>query len=291
MFKQKNNYYSKALNNLEIKIIANAFIYNSLSIDAIKQLEDISNLPNVYKQIIGLPDLHPGYGVPIGSAFASPLEGGIISSEAVGYDINCGIRLIKTNLEENDLSKSFLEKLSKEYKKLPLGLSSDGIKLSKEEFFDILKNGINAKKVSKVIDKKDNLFIENFGFLEGADYSNLSKEAIKLGIKQVGTLGQGNHFIDLVIVNEIFDKKIAKLFNLKKNQVCVMIHSGSRGFGYKIASEYNKLFTNKNPIAYEYFASNIGQKYYQAMLCASNFAFVNRSVLDYRFRDFLSNLF
>jgi tRNA-splicing ligase RtcB (3'-phosphate/5'-hydroxy nucleic acid ligase) len=274
------NTYSCKKNNKSVEVVATPKIFNNLDETAINQLLSITEIDSVYEKVIGLPDMHVGYGVPIGSCFATDYEKGIISSEAVGYDINCGVRLITTNLTKKDLCEKDLHKITKSLETLPLGLSNKGVSLTKKEFNDILLTGVNWAIDNNYFSKKQKQRVEENGVYKNAKIDYLSKEATKRGIQQVGTLGQGNHFVDLLLVEDVFSEKYAKKLNLFKDQYCVMLHSGSRGFGHQIAKDFTTKFTNKKPFAYEDFHSKIGQQYYYSMLCAANFAFVNRTILS-----------
>ncbi len=279
--KIQENTYSVKKNNLDVNIIASEKIFSNIDKTAIDQLLSIADMKNVYKKVIGLPDMHVGYGVPIGSCFASDYDTGIISSDAVGYDINCGVRLIKTNLFKKDLRSKDLQKITKSLESLPLGLSNKGISLSKKDFQEILLTGVDWAVDNDYIKKSSKRNIEDKGVYKQASLDFLSKQSIKRGLQQIGTLGQGNHFVDLLLVSERFSEKQAKRLGLFKDQFCVMLHSGSRGFGHQVAKDYSNILTYKKPFAYDLFHSPKGQAYYKSMLCASNFAFVNRTILDY----------
>ena len=277
-FKNKNGFFTTNHNNTEVKLLITPSLFSKVSDSALEQLINSTNLPNIHS-IIGLPDIHTGFGVPIGSVISSNYENGFISSEAVGFDINCGVRLVRTNLFLKDLSKKDLENLSKNLSKLPLGLSNEGYKISKKDLDEILNKGINWAISKKLVLSKEKKAIEYNGYFKEADSSKISKKAKDIAIKQLGTLGQGNHFIDVCVVSDIFDKNISKKWNISKNQICVFIHTGSRGLGYTVGKEYSSLFKNKKPICYEPFKSKIAQDYFKAMNACANYAFVNRSVL------------
>jgi len=284
---QSNCIYSTTKNNHLIKVISNNSLFNGIEKDSLNQLLSIADLPNIADPILGFPDMHVGYGVPIGSAFGSPTSNGIISSEAVGFDINCGIRLIKTNLYKKDVSKEQLFILLKNLQKLPLGLSQDGISLSKSQFDDILLTGVNWCVSNNFCNSRDKKYIEKNGFLKDAKFDFISSLAIKRGITEVGTLGIGNHFIDILEIQEVIDPIVAREFGLSQNQICIMLHTGSRGFGHQIATEFNDAFFYKKPISYQEFNSELGQKYYFSMLAAGNYAFVNRAVLSFKIIDII----
>ncbi len=290
-FTYKKGFFISRNNNREIKIAISKLLFKNISSEAFNQLLSISSLKEVSSPILAMPDIHPGFGVPIGSVFASLKENAIISADAVGYDINCGIRIIKISLFLKDLKKEDLVLLSKELKKLPLGLSSDGLKLNNKDYLDILKQGANWCVSKKYCEKKDLSYMYNQGFFKDADVSKISKEALKRGKTQVGTLGQGNHFIDILEVSKVFNKDISNQFDLRKGQLVIMLHTGSRGLGHQIASDYFKKFKIKEPLSHASFSSKEGSDYYKAMCAAANFAFVNRTVLSSLIKDvFLKTL-
>ncbi|MDD2477997.1 MAG: RtcB family protein [Candidatus ainarchaeum sp.] len=278
----KENHYFASKNGKEIKIICSKKLFLKIPKSAFKQLENISLLPNIISPIIALPDIHPGFGVPIGSVFATLKENAIISSEAVGYDINCGVRLIKTNLYKKDLDKTTLQKLANNLKQLGLGLSDKGIKITKNDLNEILLTGVDWAIKNNYCLKKDKKYINYNGVFKYADYKGISKTAMTRAQTQVGTLGQGNHFIDIVEVTDVFNKSLSKKFGLKKSQICIFLHSGSRGLGHQVATDYNKKnrSENKDVISYLQLDSKKGNNYYRSMLACANYAFVNRSVLS-----------
>ena len=293
----KENYYFTSKNGKEIKIICSKKLFLQIPKSAFDQLENISLLPNIISPIIALPDIHPGFGVPIGSVFATLKKNAIISSEAVGYDINCGVRLIKTNLYKKDLDKVTLQKLANNLKQLGLGLSDNGIKITTKDLNEILLTGVDWAVKNNYCLKKDKKYINYNGVFRDAGYKAISKNAMDRAKKQVGTLGQGNHFIDVVEITDVFNKSISDRFGLKKSQICIFLHSGSRGLGHQVATDYNnknklenKLENknkNKNKEVVSYFELNSkeGQNYYKSMLACANYAFVNRSVLSKQIED------
>lgn len=270
----------------KIKIISNSSIFSKLDKNAVEQLSNISKLPNLYGEALGFPDLHIGYGVPIGSAFATDLDNfPIISPEAVGYDINCGISLVRTNLFVNDFSSKDYSLLLKELVKLPIGLSSDGLKINNSQLQDICYEGLEWAYKNSYADKYDKLYTDHLGSHRSASFLHISKEAIKRGKQQVGTLGEGNHFIDLVYVDNISNRQFCKTHQITKGQLMIMLHTGSRGFGHQVATDYVSKCEQKSPFAYLDFNSKIGQEYYTSMCAASNYAFVNRAVLRTKVAD------
>ena len=289
MFKYSNNRFVSIKNNIEINLIISKKLFSKIPNSALEQLKGITTIPNICSPIISLPDIQTGFGVPIGSCFVSELENANISVEAIGFDINCGIRLIKTNIFKKQVSEKQLLELSKALKQIPLGLSKDGLKVTNKDLKEILLTGVDwcvSKKYCKVQDRK---YIEYNGSFKDAKVTYISKQALERGKSQIGTLGQGNHFIDLMFVDNIFNKNIAKQFNLQKNQLCIMIHTGSRGLGHQVANDFYKLVETKKPISYFSFNSKDAQKYYVSMLAAANFAFVNRCVLSYKVQEIIKN--
>ena len=285
------SFFIKKINNKEIKILASENVFSKIPISALEQLESISLIPEIESPIIAQADIHPGFSVPIGTVFLSKAKNGIISPSAIGYDINCGVRLIKTNLFLKDVSKQKLVLLQKELSKLPLGLSKNGMKITKKDLDEILNKGINWCVSKNICSKSNSRNIEANGCYKNADSSFVSKEAKDIGILELGTLGEGNHFIDVLVVSDVFDKFLALKQKIKKNQIMILIHTGSRGLGHKVAEDYNKLCENKIPFTYTKFNSKIGQNYYKGMQAAGNFAFVNREVLTKRIQDVFSVIF
>ncbi|MFA5745378.1 MAG: RtcB family protein [archaeon] len=266
--------------NSKIKIISNKTLFSKLDKSAIAQLYSISKLPSVSNYICGFPDLHIGHGVPVGSAFASDLENNpIISPKAVGVDINCGIRLVRTNLFSKDITDKQYKEIIKAFEKLPIGLSKDGVKITKQDLLDICYEGIEWAVKHSYADKFDKLYTDHSGCFEDASPIHFSKSMIETGLQQLGTLGQGNHFIDLVVVDELFDKAFCKEHKIQKDELMIMLHTGSRGLGFQVASDYTNKATNKEPFEYFDFNSKLGQEYYASMCAAANFAYCNRAVL------------
>lgn len=290
-FKKKKNFFITEKNHKQINVLISPELFKNVSKEALDDLISIADIPQTLSPILAMPDIHIGYSVPIGSVFSCLKSNAVISSEAVGYDINCGIRLIKTNLFKKDVSSEQLKVLAKELKKLPLGLSSKGIKITKQDLEDVLNFGSRWALSHKYCKKKDLQKIYSQGFFEGADPSKVSEHAKKRGINQLGTLGKGNHFIDVLEVSKIFNKDLSDTLNLRKGELVVMIHTGSRGLGHQVTTDYNKLFENKKPFSHTHFDSKTGKNCFKAMLCASNFAFVNRIVLSFLVNQAFNKVF
>ena len=289
---------------IEGKMLVPGRIYASdkLSIEesALKQVANVAHLPGILKYSIGLPDMHTGYGFPIGGVAAFDLEEGVISPGGVGYDINCSVRLLRTNLTKKYILKKQKEILEGLDRKIPSGVGRcSKFQATKDEFKKILEGGAKylVKKGYGV--KEDYLHTEEEGCMKGADASKVSDTAIRRGIGQLGTLGAGNHFLEILFVDEIFDDKIAKSFGLKKDQAVIFIHCGSRGLGHQVASDYIR----KMESAYGFenlpdrelinapISSKLGKDYYSAMCAAVNFAFANKQLITHWLREEIKHFF
>ena len=266
---------------------------------AFEQLSNLSKLPNCLTPI-AMPDMHSGYGFPIGGVLASEMESGIVIPGGIGFDINCGIRALATNLTFDDIQNKISEILDKLLEKIGVGLNgnlSSDKHLSEKDICDILNNGLNWCLKNGFATNQDLENCESNGKLNG-DSKKVSKKAIGRARQQLGTLGSGNHFIEIQKVDEIFDSDIAKEFGIiKKNQIVIMIHSGSRGLGHRVASDYiEKIKKNSDEKFIENLEfckinSKIGQNYLLAMNAAANFGYVNRQMMTYEIRRVFSEFF
>ena len=266
------------------------------------QLINLTTLNGVYKYALALPDIHEGYGAPIGGVFASKIEeDGIISPGAIGFDINCGVRLLGSNLLESEI-KEKIPKLTKEiYKEVPSGVGTGGyLNLSFNDLDKILENGIDFMLENGLANKQDKEFCESSGKLL-ADSKSVSQKAKKRGKGQLGTIGAGNHFVEIQKVAEIFDEQLAKELNLFKNQIVVMIHCGSRGLGHQVATDYISMMLKHlddyqiklidQQLACAPFSSSLGQNYFKAMNASANFAWANRQLITIEIRKAWQNVF
>ncbi|MFA5953544.1 MAG: RtcB family protein [Candidatus Pacearchaeota archaeon] len=266
----------------------------------LNQVKNVAQLPGIVKYSLALPDAHQGYGFCIGGVAAFDLEKGIISPGGVGYDINCGVRLLKTNLTKKDISGK--EKILAEFlfKKIPSGVGRGSkFQLTYKQLDEVLEKGVEYLIEKNYASKDDLKNIEENGRIKNADSSKVSERAKKRGIGQLGTLGAGNHFLEIQIVDNIFDDKIAKKFGLFKNQIVIMLHCGSRGLGHQVASDYIKLMEEKydfenlpdRELINAPIKSKLGQDYLQAMNCAANFAFANRQIISHWTKEVFSEIF
>ena len=234
-------------------------------------------------------------GFPIGGVAAFDMDEGIISPGGVGYDINCGVRLLRTDFTEKQIHEKRKELLQEIMKEVPAGVGRSGItKLSKSVLMEILAKGANWALEQGYGTKEDLQRTEENGSMKAADASCISSRALERGIPQLGTLGAGNHFLEIQKVDKIYDEKTAKAFGIEKEgQVTVMIHCGSRGLGHQVASDYIKLMEDK--YGFEHLPdrelvnapinSELGQRYYKAMAAAINYAFTNRQMICHWTRD------
>jgi tRNA-splicing ligase RtcB len=228
-----------------IHIYANEKLANSMQKDrTLKQATNAASLPSIVKHMVVMPDGHEGYGLPVGGVVAFPAEGGIISPGSVGFDVNCGVRLIKTNLTSEQLKPKLSGLMDALMKNIPSGVGSKiDLKFSHTDLERIAIEGVKYV-VDKGFGFADDIdHIEEYGTITGADFGEVSQMAKKRGLHQLGTLGAGNHFIEVQRISEIFDKDIAKGFGLEEDNVTILIHSGSRGFGHQICSDYLRSFS------------------------------------------------
>lgn len=282
------------------QILASEKLIDDIKKDkTLEQAKNISMLPGIVEKSLTMPDAHQGYGFPIGGVAAFDLKKGIISPGGVGYDINCGVRLLKTNLTKNEFLKKREQILNELYKNIPSGLGKGGeLKISDKEMNEILDNGVEWALKNGYATKDDLKKIEDNGSLKG-NYKKVSQRARARGRNQLGTIGSGNHFLEVQYVDDIFDEKSAKIFGLKKEQIVILIHTGSRGLGHQTASDYihkmEEEFGIKNlpdrELVYAPLTSSLAQDYIEAMNSSANFAFTNRQVITYNVRKSFEKFF
>ena len=264
---------------------------------SLEQLVNIATLPGIQKAAFAMPDIHQGYGFPIGGVAATAIdEGGVISPGGIGYDINCGVRLLVANMDFNEI-QPHLQKLATElFHKVPSGVGKGGkLRFKPGELDSILKYGAKRMVDLDYGNENDLEFCEENGYMDVADPRLISERAKKRGADQLGTLGSGNHFLEIQRVGEIYDEKAAQAFGLHKDAVTVMIHCGSRGFGHQTCTDYLKLLI-KEVDQWDYtlpdrelvcapFTSSIAQDYFMAMAAASNYAWANRHLIGHWVRE------
>jgi tRNA-splicing ligase RtcB len=269
--------------------------------ESIRQVANVAHLPGIVKHSLAMPDMHWGYGFPIGGVAAFDLDEGVVSPGGVGYDINCGCRLMATKLHLNDVRDRLKELVSALFQKIPSGVGSKGAwKLSAREEKKVLQQGAKWA-VEQGCGVPDDLeATEDGGRMGNADPEKISVRALERGREQLGTLGSGNHFLEIEVVEEIFDSSVAAVFGLEMGQVAVMIHSGSRGLGYQVCDDYlAEIVRHMNEmglalpdrqLACAYLNSKQGQDYLAAMACAANYAWANRQMLMHETREIFSRV-
>ncbi len=259
------------------------------------QARNVACLAGIQRMSYVMPDAHQGYGFPIGGVAAFDLEDGVISPGGVGYDINCGVRLLRTDFREADIAAKRKELLAAIFKEVPAGVGKGGVtKLSRGVLKEILVKGAAWAVENGYGTKEDLDRTEEGGRMADADAAGLSERALERGIPQLGTLGSGNHFLEFQKIQEIYDRDAASAFGLEDvGQVTVMIHCGSRGLGHQVATDFiermeNKLGTKGLPdreLVNAPFRSELGQLYYRSMCAAVNYAFANRQMIAHWVRD------
>jgi tRNA-splicing ligase RtcB len=252
-----------------------------------------------------MPDGHVGYGFPIGGVAAFSTEDGVISPGGIGFDINCGIRLLRTNLTLNMIKPKMEKLLSELFYTIPSGVGSKGfVKLSRHSFNSLMEQGVGWCLENDFATEADIEFIENKGCIENADHSVVSEKAISRGIHQMGTLGSGNHYLEVEVAHreDIYNEEIADRFGINMdNQILIAIHCGSRGFGHQIATDYLQVFSkcakkyDLNVRDKELMSAPVkseeGRRYFRAMACAANSAFVNRQLIVSGIRKVFRSVF
>ncbi len=287
------------------RIYASDVLFENMDKGVFEQITNVACLPGIQKYALCMPDGHWGYGFPIGGVAAFDTENGIISPGGIGFDINCGMRLITTDLKVNEVKLRLPKLINELFRAVPAGVGSKGvIKASVSQLKDIMRRGAEWCIENGYGWPQDLQRIEEGGHIPGADPSKVSEKAISRGINQLGTLGSGNHYLEiqLVTTENIFDEKIAEVFGIKeKDQIVIMVHCGSRGFGHQVATDYLRVFdkamkkydmtVRDRELACAPFKSPEGSDYYKAMLCAANSAFANRQIITHRIRESFSKVF
>jgi len=295
--------YKGEHNNLKMRTSAVIYADENMiehikSDNAPEQAANTTMLPGIVGKSLAMPDIHWGYGFPIGGVAATDEQEGVISPGGVGFDINCGVRLVRTNLHIGDLSKDKIQRLVDEmFKNVPSGLGSKSkVRFSKNELKEILQFGAKYPVEKGFGWNKDVEFLEENGCLKYADTKEVSEKAIQRGLSQVGSLGAGNHFLEIQKVAEIYDKDAAKTYGINDlNQITLMIHTGSRGFGHQVCTDHLRVLEQAvkkyniwlpdRQLACAPVNSKEGQSYLKAMACAANFAWANRQLIVHWVRE------
>ncbi len=288
-----------------VRIFATQNLIHDIDQYVIDQITNVATLPGIQKYACVMPDAHSGYGFPIGGVAAMDIKEGVISPGGIGFDINCGMRLVLTNLTYNEVKPRLRELVDQLYQKVPAGVGSSGfVRLSAAEFLEITEFGAKWCVEHGYGWEEDLERTEEDGIIKGVVPSMISQLAVKRGMNQIGTLGSGNHYLEIQVVKPeyIFDKEAAKTIGIFPNQVVVMFHCGSRGFGHQVATDYLKVFLRvmeskygirvlDRELASAPFQSEEGQNYFSAMKGAINMSFANRQTILHRIREVFTKVF
>ena len=269
---------------------------------SLEQVANVAFLPGIVGRSLAMPDIHWGYGFPIGGVAATRVDDGVISPGGVGFDINCGVRLLRTNLTEREVKPRIERLLADLFINVPSGLGSKGkIRLKGNEIDKLLLKGAGWAVAAGYGEPEDLEFTEDHGCLKGADPDKVSFKAKTRGTPQSGTLGSGNHFLEIQVVDEVYDAGIAQAFGIEeKGQILVLIHTGSRGFGHQVCDDYLKTMGTAvrnygidlpdRQLACAPVNSPEGQSYLAAMACAANYAWANRQCITHWTRESFSRV-
>lgn len=269
---------------------------------SLEQLINVATLPGIRRFSLAMPDIHEGYGFPIGGVAGIDAAEGVISPGGVGYDINCGVRLLVTPRAFRELGDKLKDLVDQIYQNVPSGVGRGGkFRLKSKELDQVLQQGARWLVEQGFGDEADLEYLEERGEFKQADPAAVSDRAKKRGQDQIGTLGAGNHFLEIQHIVQMFDQETANIFGLEANQICVMIHTGSRGLGHQVCTDYVRQFDRALPkfgirlpdreLACAPFQSELGQRYFQAMAAAANFAWANRQLITHQVREAWQKLF
>ena len=288
------------------RIYASKRLLDSMDSSVFEQVTNVATLPGIVGYSFCMPDGHSGYGFPIGGMAAFDTDTGVISPGGIGFDINCGMRLVATSLTWEEVQPRVQQLVDRLFARVPAGVGGKGfLELSQSEFRTLSEQGMKwcLKKGYAIQEDLDRT--EENGCIREADASKVSERAVERGYKQIGTLGSGNHYLEIQVAKpeNIVDQKVAGVFGIDRpNQVVLMFHCGSRGFGHQVATDYLQSFLKvmqskygipfrDRELACAPFTSPEGQDYFKAMNCATNMSFVNRQVILHRIREVFSEVF
>jgi tRNA-splicing ligase RtcB (3'-phosphate/5'-hydroxy nucleic acid ligase) len=296
--------YKKGM-RVPARIIATENLLAQMDEGVIDQVTNVATLPGIVKYAFCMPDGHWGYGFPIGGVAAMDTETGVISPGGIGFDINCGMRLVTTNLQYEEIKPYLRRLVDRLFERVPTGVGCQGfVRVSRSEFREVIEQGAEWGIERGYGLPEDLLATEEGGRIAGADSDKVSDRAVERGYKQLGTLGSGNHYLEIQVVRpeNIIDPHLARAFGIRiPNQVVIMFHCGSRGFGHQVATDYLRLFLGVMETKYHIrildrelacapFRSPEGQDYFAAMKCAINMSFANRQVILHRIREVFSEV-
>lgn len=287
------------------RLVGTPGLLDHLDAAVVEQITNVATLPGIVGAAYCMPDAHSGYGFPIGGVAAMDARSGVISPGGIGFDINCGMRLVKTRLLWDEVKPRLRALVDDLFKRVPAGVGSSGfVNLTQDEFREVAAHGSRWCLKNGFGWKEDLDLTEDQGCTPGANPDAVSETAWKRGMHHLGTLGSGNHYLEIQVVKpeHIYNHELAEAFGLFPGQVVVMFHCGSRGFGHQIASDYLKIFLEVMEKKYDIrvrdkelaaapFQSPEGQAYFSAMKCAINMSFANRQVILHRIREVFSDHF
>ncbi|MGQ0665890.1 MAG: RtcB family protein [Nitrospiraceae bacterium] len=287
------------------RIYATPAILEAMDAGVFEQVTNVACLPGIRRYALCMPDGHWGYGFPIGGVAAFDARSGIISPGGVGYDVNCGMRLIRTDLTHDEVRPCLDRLMTELFRRVPAGVGASGfVRLDRSSFEEVMVNGARWCIGQGFGWHRDLECIEEGGRIAGADPSKVSDRAVSRGMNQLGTLGSGNHYLEVQVVrqDQVFNRDLAAAWGITgQDQIVVMVHCGSRGFGHQVASDYLTVFekamrrygiaVKDQQLACAPFQSVEGQDYFAAMNCAANTAFANRQVITHRIREAFAAVF
>ena len=287
----------------DVVVYASAALMEQIRKDlSLEQAMNVATLPGIAGHSLAMPDIHQGYGFPIGGVAAMDFEDGVVSPGGVGFDINCGVRLVRTTLEAGDVRPRLRELIDQIFRDVPCGVGGAGfIKIGAQDLERVLARGAGWMVENGYGEERDARFAEAGGALDGADAAAVSSRAKERGLPQLGTLGSGNHFLEVQYVEEIHDEVAARAFGIAAGQVVVLIHSGSRGLGHQVCTDYvaemNKVMPRHGitlpdrQLACCPIRAPEGQAYLGAMCAAANFAWANRQGIMHFLRGAFRRVF
>ncbi len=279
--------------NVEGMVYASSEIFGAIEHDeTLKQVANVATLPGLVGKSLAMPDAHQGYGFAIGGVAAADLEKGVVSAGGGGFDINCGVRLLASNYSLKEVGPKIDSLLNQMFSSIPCGTGKSGIlQISFDQLDKALQEGAHWAVENGYGTEEDIAHIEETGRIAGADPGEVSNRAKQRGKDQLGTLGSGNHFVEIQYVSEIYDEKAAAVFGLGLDRIVMMIHSGSRGLGHQVCTDYLEVMQEAMPkykikvvdrqLACVPVRSKEGQSYLKAMAAAANFAFANRQMMSH----------
>ena len=284
------------------RILVSHKLMNELDIGTLHQTANVATLPGIQKYSLAMPDVHFGYGFPIGGVAAFDAREGVISPGGVGFDINCGVRILRTDLEIREVRPRIKELMNELFTAIPSGVGSKSkLRVSDSELDDAFNLGARWAVEQGYGIESDILHCEDSGFIEAADPAKVSDKARKRGKPQFGTLGSGNHFLEVQEVDKIYDPGIANIYGIREGTVTIMIHCGSRGAGHQICTDYLKVMEQASKkyginlpdkqLACAPVDSREGQDYFKAMAAGANYAWANRQVITHWVRETFERVF